>query len=300
MQALQFDNYGGADVLHVAQAPEPHAGPGQVRVLVQALSVNPFDCKLRAGFMDGMVPVTFPAITGTDAAGVVDEVGVGVTGLHLGDEVFGLGSATAAELAVLDIATLKPPTLSFEEAAAMGLAVEAAARCLDLLDLHPGATVLIDGAAGGVGSAMTQLALARGLRVVGTAGPQNHDYLTGLGAAATTYGPGLAERVAALAPTIDGAVDVVGRGSVPELVAITGDPRRVVTLADFTAYEHGVHVADGSVARASYALAEAAGLHAEGRFSMPIEATFALEDGGAAQELSESGHLRGKIVITVP
>lgn len=300
MQALQFDSYGGADVLHVAQAPEPHAGPGQVRVLVRALSVNPFDWKLRAGFMEGMVPVSFPAITGTDAAGVVDEVGEGVTGLHLGDEVFGLGSATAAELAVLDFATVKPPTLTFEEAAAMGLAVEAAARCLDLLDLRPGATVLIDGAAGGVGSAMTQLALARGLRVIGTAGPRNQDYLNGLGAVATTYGSGLAGRVASLAPTVDGAVDVVGRGSVPELVAITGDPRRVVTLADFTAYEHGVHVADGSVARASYALAEAAGLHAEGRFSMPIEATFALEDGRAAQELSEAGHVRGKVVITVP
>jgi NADPH:quinone reductase-like Zn-dependent oxidoreductase len=300
MQALQFDEYGGADVLHVAQAPEPHAGPGQVRVLVQALSVNPFDWKLRAGFMDGVVPVSFPVITGTDAAGVVDEVGPGVTGLHLGDEVFGLGSATAAELAVLDIATVRPPTLTFAEAAAMGLAVEAAARCLDLLGLHRGATVLIDGAAGGVGSAMTQLALARGLRVVATAGPSNSDYLTGLGAMATTYGEGLAGRVAALVPTIDGAVDVVGRGSVPELVAIAGDPRRVVTLADFTAYEHGVHVADGSVARAGYALAEAAELHAEGRFSMPVQATFALEDGAAAHELSESGHLRGKIVITVP
>ncbi len=300
MQALQFDEYGGADVLHVAQAPEPHPGPGQVRILVQALSVNPFDWKLRGGFMDGVVPVTFPVITGTDAAGVVDEVGPGVTGLRLGDEVFGLGSATAAELAVLDIATVKPPTLTFAQAAAMGLAVEAAARCLDLLDLPRGATVLIDGAAGGVGSAMTQLALARGLRVVATAGPANHDYLTGLGATPTTYGEGLAGRVASLVPTVDGAVDVVGRGSVPELIAITGDPRRVVTLADFTAYEHGVHVADGSVARAAYALAEAAELHAEGRFSMPVQATFALEDGAAAHELSESGHLRGKIVITVP
>ena len=300
MQALQFDEYGPADVLHVAQAPEPHAGPGQVRVLVQALSVNPFDCKLRAGLMEGMVPVTLPAITGTDAAGVVDEVGDGATGLHLGDEVFGLGSATGAELAVLDIATVKPPTLDFPQAAAMGLAVEAAARCLDLLDLPRGATVLIDGAAGGVGSAMTQLALARGLRVVATAGPRNHDYLSGLGARPTTYGAGLAERVGSLVATVDGAVDVVGRGSVPELVAITGDPRRVVTLADFSAYGLGVQVADGSVPRAAYALAEAAELHAAGRFSMPIEETFALEDGAAAHRLSESGHLRGKIVLTVP
>jgi len=300
VQALQFNEYGGADVLHVADAPEPHAGPGQIRVLVRALSVNPFDWKLRAGFMEGMVPVSFPAITGTDAAGVVDEVGVGVVGIRFGDEVFGLGAATAAEFAVLEFAAPKPPTLSFEEAAAMGLAVEAAARCLDLLELKHGSTVLIDGAAGGAGSAMTQLAVARGFSVIGTASEGNHDYLRGLGATATTYGDGLPARIAELGVTVDGAVDVVGHGSVPELVEITGDPRRVVTLADFTAYAHGVHVADGTVARAAYALTEAAELHAAGRFTMPVQATFPLEEGGAAQLLSESGHVRGKIVITVP
>lgn len=300
MLALQYDGYGGADVLHVAQAPEPHAGPGQVRVKVRAVSVNPFDWKLRAGFMDGMVPLTFPAITGTDAAGVVDEVGEGVAGISIGDEVFGTGSGTTAELAVLDLVAGKPASLSFEEAAAMGLAVEAAARCLDILGLPAGATLLVDGAAGGAGSAMTQLAVARGLTVVGTAGPANQDYVRSLGALPTTYGEGLAQRVKQLVPTVDGAVDVVGLGSVPELVAITGDPTRVVTLADFTAYAHGVHVADGSFPRAGYALGEAADLHGQGRFSMPIAATFPMSDGAAAQQLSETGHVRGKIVITVP
>lgn len=300
MLALQYDGYGGADVLHVAQAPEPHAGPGQVRVKVRAVSVNPFDWKLRAGFMDGMVPLTFPAITGTDAAGVVDEVGEGVVGISVGDEVFGTGSETTAELAVLDLVAVKPASLSFEEAAAMGLAVEAGARCLDILGLPTGATLLVDGAAGGAGSAMTQLAVARGLTVVGTAGPANQDYVRSLGALPTTYGEGLAQRVKQLVPTVDGAVDVVGLGSVPELVAITGDPTRVVTLADFTAYAHGVHVADGSFPRAGYALGEAADLHGQGRFSMPIAASFPMADGAAAQQLSETGHVRGKIVITVP
>lgn len=300
MQALQFDEYGGADVLHVAEAPEPHAGPGEVRIMVKALSVNPFDWKLRAGFMEGLVPVTFPATTGTDAAGVVDEVGEGVVGVHFGDEVFGLGAGTGAELAVLEHVTPKPPGLSFEEAAAMGLAVEAAARCLDVLDLPAGSTLLVDGAAGGAGTALTQLAVARGLRVIGTASPGNHDHLRAMGAEPTTYGEGLPARVAPIAAKVDGAVDVVGHGSVPELVEITGNPRRVVTLADFTAHAHGVHVADGSVARAAYALAEAADLHAQGRFTMPVQATFPLEQGAEAHRLSESGHVRGKIVITVP
>ena len=299
MRALQFDEYGEPEVLHIAEAPEPHAGPGQVRVAVRAASVNPFDCKLRAGSMAGVVPVSFPAIPGTDAAGVVDEVGEGVEGVRLGDEVFGLGSATTAEYAVLDIYADKPSDLSFEEAAGMGLVVEAAARCLDLLGLSPGATVLLDGAAGGTGTAATQLAVARGLTVIGTASEANHEYLGGLGATPTTYGEGLAQRVAALAPRIDGAVDLVGHGSVGELVAITGDPLRVVTLADFTAYPLGVRVADGSSPRAAYALAEAAALHGEGRFAMPVQ-VFPMAEGAAGHRLSATGRVRGKVVLTVP
>lgn len=300
MLALQYDGYGGPEVLHVGRAPEPHAGPGQVRVAVRASSVNPFDCKLRAGLMQGMVPVELPAVPGVDASGVVDEVGEGVSGVRVGDEVFGLGSATSAQHAVLDSVAAKPATMSFEEAAALGVVVEAGARCLDLLALPAGATVLVDGAAGGTGTALTQLAVARGLRVVGTASPANHDHVRAMGAIPTTYGDGLAERVARLAPVVDGAVDLVGRGSVPELVAITGDPLKVVTLADFSAYPLGVRVADGSTPRATYAFAEVADLHARGRFSMPVERSFPLAEGPEAHRLSESGHVRGKVVITLP
>jgi NADPH:quinone reductase-like Zn-dependent oxidoreductase len=153
MLALQFDEYGGPEVLHVADAPEPHAGAGQVRVAVRAVSVNPYDWKLRAGYLAEMVPLSFPAIPGTDASGVVDEVGEGVEGVAVGDEVFGLGSATSAEYAVLDLVARKPAGTSFVDAAALGLAVEAAARALDALELSAGDTLLIDGAAGGTGTA---------------------------------------------------------------------------------------------------------------------------------------------------
>jgi NADPH:quinone reductase-like Zn-dependent oxidoreductase len=299
--ALLFDEYGEPDVLKIGDAKEPHAGPGLVRIAVRAASVNPFDWKVRAGYMVGIIPVTFPAIPGMDAAGVVDEVGEGVEGVAVGDEVFGLGSSTSAEYAVLTHVARKPASMSFEQAAAIGLATETAARALDALGLTPGQTVLLDGAAGGVGSAATQLAVHRGLQVIGTGSPARHDYLRSLGAAVTTYGPGLAARVAQLAPSgVDAAVDVAGMGSVPELVEITGDPAKVISVADFTAGQHGVRVADGSGVRATYALAQAAELFDAGRYTVTLQRVFPLAEGGQAHGLSQTGHVQGKLVLTVP
>lgn len=301
MFALQFHQYGGPEVLGVGEAPDPHPGPGQVRIAVRAVSVNPYDWKVRAGYLDGMVPLEFPAIPGVDASGVVDEVGAGVDGVEVGEEVFGLGSGTHAQFAVLDHVAVKPASLSFEEAAALGLAVEAAARSLDLLGLAEGSTLLIDGAAGGVGSAATQLAVARGARVIGTALPGNHDYLRSLGATPTTHGPGLLERITEVAPNgVDAAVDAAGQGSVPDLIAITGDPQQVVSVGDFSAAELGARFADGSAGRAYYALADAAAAHAEGRFVITIQRVFPLSEGSEAHRLSQAGHVRGKLVLTVP
>ncbi len=301
MLALRYHEFGDPEVMRVEEAEEPHAGPGEVRIAVRAASVNPFDWKLRAGYMAEVMPVTFPVIPGTDAAGVVDEVGEGVDGIAVGDEVFGLGSATSAEYAVLDIATPKPASMSFVQAAALGLAVETAARTLDRLALKPGDTLLVDGAAGGVGSAMVQVARERGLTVIGTASPARHDYLRSLGALPTAYGPGLAERVAELAPGgMAGAVDVVGQGSVRSLIEIAGAPDRVVTVADFSGYSLGVHVADTSTGRAGYALADAARRFTEGAFVIEVERTFPLAEGSQAHALSQEGHVRGKLVLTVP
>lgn len=300
MRALLFEETGPPEVLHLGDVPEPHAGPGRVRVRVRAASVNAFDWKVRSGRVPGM-PKRFPAVPGLDAAGVVDEVGEGVTGVAPGDRVFGLGSRTFAELAVLDLVARVPEGMTDEQAAALGVVVETAARALDLLDAPAGGTVLVDGAAGGVGSALTQLAVARGLRVVGTASEANHDLLRSLGATATTYGPGLADRVAALAPQgVDRAVDVVGKGSVPQLVGITGDPSRVVTVADFGAGSLGVKVAESSKGRAAYALDEVARLVVEGRFRVVIDEVLPLAEGARAHRLSESGHVHGKVVVTVP
>jgi NADPH:quinone reductase-like Zn-dependent oxidoreductase len=301
MRAVRYHQFGGPEVLGLEDADEPHAGPGQVRITVKAVSVNPVDWKIRAGYMAEMIPTTFPAIPGMDAAGIVDEVGDGAEGVAIGDAVFGLGAATSAEFAVLDVWAVKPEAMSFTQAAGLGLAVETAARSLDRLKLEEGDTVLVDGAAGGVGSATVQLARARGLTVIGTSSPDRHDYLRALGAIPTTYGPGLAERVAALVPQgVAGAVDVVGQGSVPELLAITGDPGKVVTVADFTAYALGVHVADTSAGRAGYALAEAARLFTRGAFQIDIQQVFPWEETAEAHRESQGGHVRGKLVVTVP
>lgn len=300
MRALQFTEYGSADVLTVAEAPEPHAGPGQVRIRVAAASVNPIDWKIRAGYLAEMAPVTFPVIPGSDAAGVVDEVGEGVHGVSVGDAVFGSGASVTAEYAVLDHFAAKPESLSFVEASGLPLAVETAARAFADVPFTAGDTVLIDGAAGGVGSAAVQLAVARGAVVVGTASEGNHDYLRSLGALPTTYGPGLAARVRALTDApITAAVDIAGGGSIPELVAITGDTARVVSIADFNAGEHGVRVNGGTGERFFGALAEAATLVEQGRYVVAVEQTFPLEHGSKAHAHSEGGHVRGKIVITV-
>jgi NADPH:quinone reductase-like Zn-dependent oxidoreductase len=298
MRALRYSEYGGPEVLAVGEAPDPHAGPGQVRIVVRASSVNPVDYKVRSGAMGGD-PAALPRIPGVDAAGVVDEVGSGVDGVAVGDAVLGLGSATAAELAVLTDFTAKPEGLSWVEAAALPLGAETAARALDLLGVAEGMTLLVEGAAGGVGSAAVQLAVARGATVIGTASERNHDYLRELGAEPTTYGEGLVERVRELAPGgVDAVLDTAGKGSLPELVQLVDVPAQVVSIADFSAPELGARVTSGGK-RAAYALAEAVRLHGEGRYTVQVERTFPLAEGAEAHRLSETGHVRGKLVLVV-
>ena len=175
-------------------------------------------------------------------------------------------------------------------------------RTLDLLGVGSGTTVLINGAAGGVGSAAVQIARARGARVIGTASENNHDYLRSLGAEPTTYGEGLEQRVRELAPDgVDAALDAAGAGELPALVELTGSPDRVVTIADFLgAQETGVEFSGGmGTARAVHALSEIGDLIEAGEFTLPVSETFPLDRIAEAHELSQRGHVRGKLVLLV-
>jgi NADPH:quinone reductase-like Zn-dependent oxidoreductase len=298
MRAIQYSEFGGPEVLQVVDLPEPHAAANQIRVAVRAVGVNPVDWKIRLGMMGGDLPKT----TGLEAAGVVDEVGDGVTGVAVGDEVFGSTSAAAADFAVLENYARIPPSLDFAGAAALTVAVETAARALDLLEVGEGHTVLINGASGSVGIATVQLARERGARVIGTAGARNQDLLRSYGAEPTTYGEGLVERVRELAPEgVDRAIDCFGGGALPALVELAGGPDHVITIADYEgAQQAGVTMTGGpGTTRAWYALREAAELIEAGRLSVPVARTFPLQDIAEAHRLSETGHAGGKLVLLV-
>jgi NADPH:quinone reductase-like Zn-dependent oxidoreductase len=299
MKAVRFSQFGGPEVLEIVDLPDPHPGPGQVRIAVRAAGVNPSDWKKRQGLMDPELPQTL----GYEAAGVVDELGEGVADAAVGDRVFGLSAegAAQAELAVLSYYAPVPPSLDFPGAAALPSAIETATRALDQLGVRGGSAVLINGASGGVGSAAVQLAVARGARVIGTASPANHDYLRSLGAEPVTYGEGLAERVRAHAPDgVDLALDVAGSGVLPELIELAGDAGHVLTVADFSgARDHEVRFSSGAAGRAVHALGEIGELIESGRFSLPVAQAFPLAEVAQAHRVSEDGHVRGKLVLLV-
>lgn len=299
MRAVRFHEFGDPSVLKVEDAPDPHAGPGEIRIRVQASSVNPVDWKIRAGYLAQVMPTTFPAIIGSDATGVVDEVGEGVTGVEPGDQVFGLGQGTTAEYAVLTAWAPVPSGWSVEQAAAAGLVSATALASLDAVGDVSGKTVLIEGAAGGVGSAAVQIAAARGATVIGTASEVNHEFLRELGATPVTYGEGLADRVAAVAPDgVDAALDMAGSGSLADLVAIVGDASRVATIADFGAAALGVTLVAGN-SNAAENLAEASQLGENGSYTPHVQATYPLEEAADAHAQVQGGHTRGKVLISL-
>ncbi|MFK4070746.1 NADP-dependent oxidoreductase [Streptomyces sp. NPDC029674] len=297
MKKVSFAEFGGPDVLHLIDAEEPHAGPGQIRVAVRAAGVNPVDWRIREGQKLGAHPVELPAGVGLDAAGVVDEVGEGVEGVEAGDRVFGEGADTYAEFAVLSAWALMPEGLTFEEAAGYPSVVETALRVIRESGVRPGQTLLVSGASGGVGSAVLQIARERGITVIGTAGAANQDYLRDLGALATTYGEGWVERVRQLG-RVDAALDLAGSGVLRELVELTGDPRKVISIADLSAPEHGVRFS-GVAGSVPDALAEAARLISRGKLHIPVEKSYTLADAAVAHADSRAGHARGRRVIVV-
>lgn len=300
-KAVRYSEYGGPDVLSWVEIDEPHAGEGTVRIAVRAAGMNPFDYKVRRG---GYIPNhTLPAGQGAEFAGVIDEVGDGVTGLAVGDEVLGwAGTGAQASHIVVPAknVTAKPADLDWATAAGIGLVSNTAKRAVDSLDLGPGDTVLVTAAAGGVGIPTVQFALATGATVVGTASESNHDFLFELGAIPVAYGEGEVERLRAAAPNGYTAVlDNKGGDALLVALELRVDPERVNTIADrATAESHGFNTVGGG-GKTADELAEFARQAASGELVIPVRKTYPASNVADAYRDLETGHGRGKLVLTI-
>ncbi|MFV0461468.1 MAG: NADP-dependent oxidoreductase [Actinomycetales bacterium] len=295
--AIALTEYGGPEVLHLIDLPPAAPGPGQVRIRVRAASVNPFDLKVRQGAMGGTASADAPVVLGLDAAGVVEQVGDGVE-LQVGDEVFGIAESGAyRQQALLSRAIAKPRDLSFELAASVVTVGRTAERVLAELGVHAGQTLLVHGAAGSVGVLAAQLAVSRGIAVVGTAGERDLEWLSTLGVRPARYGPGWMERVRQAAPQIDLIFDASGAGVLADSVELVGDPAKVVTIADPAAAEHGVRFSSGGPDPSGQTLPTLAQLAADGVLTLPIGATYPLAEAATAHADIEARRSRGKVVL---
>ena len=297
---VRYAEFGGPEVLTVVEGPEPAVGEGQVRVRVKAAGLNPVDYKI---FHGGPVAEAFgvvpPSGAGNEYAGVIDLVGDGVTGRAVGDEVFGTGSGTLADYVVVpaEMPYAKPAGLSWEVGGSLGVAGRAACASVASLDLTGSDTVLVSAAAGGVGVLAAQLALAAGATVVGTASEANHAFLASLGVVPVAYGEGLVERLRDAAPQGYTAVlDNHGMETIEAGLALGVPAGRINTVASFGGPEGITFV--GAMAATAEDVARLAGMLADGRMQLPIEAAYPLEAVSEAFARLMSGHLRGKIVLT--
>ena len=304
MFAQIITRYGGPEVLDYREVETPAPGPGEIRVRVAYVSLNAIEWKIRSGLMADIVPQTFPVILGNEVSGVVDHVGDGVHDFRPGDRVAGFvrgGGDAEFVVTTPDRVALVPDGLSLRQAVTIPQGVETARRAILELGVKDGETVIINGAAGSIGSAAPQLLVARGVTVIGTARPENHEYLRGLGAIPIEYGEQMLDQLATAAPDgVDRALDCGARGFVRQILAVV-PADRIITVADFEAPALGVPITMGAGPLELFAdsFRDVLPLAAQGRFATEIAAEFPLTELAAAQQLNEAGHFRGKIVVRV-
>ncbi|HEX6450485.1 MAG TPA: NADP-dependent oxidoreductase [Trebonia sp.] len=282
-KAVRYDEFGGIDVMRVDEVERPVPGDGQVLVRVKAAGINPSEAVIRTGAVAELFPSTFPSGQGSDLAGVIEEVGGGVGGFSPGDAVIGFSNnrASQAELVLVeaDDLTHKPEKVSWEVAGSLYVAGVTAWGAVNAVQLKEGETIVISGAAGGVGSLAVQLARRTGATVIGLASESNHEWLKSHGVIPVAYGDGVADRIKVAAPSgVDAFIDTYGGGYVELALTLGVVAERIDTIADFAAAQkYGVKTDGGTEAGpGAKVLAELAGLIADGQLEVPIANVYPL------------------------
>jgi NADPH:quinone reductase-like Zn-dependent oxidoreductase len=302
-RAVRFDKYGGIEVLQVVEVERPTPGPGKVVVRVKAAGINPGEASIRKGLFADRWPATFPSGQGSDLAGIVEEAGPGVTNVGVGDEVIGFteNRASQAEFVLVDSGHLvpRPGNVSWEQAGALFVAGTTAFAAVRSVVLSPGDSVVVSGAAGGVGSIAVQLARNAGAKVIGLASETNHKWLTDHGIIPVAYGAGVEDRIrAASGGKVDAFIDTFGGGYVEMALKLGVAPDRIDTIIDFAAAaKYGVKTEGNQVAATADVLGQLAGLLAAGRLEIPIAKVYPLAKVRDAYRELEQRHTRGKIVL---
>lgn len=303
VRAVRFDEYGGVDVLRVADVPRPVAGPGQVLVEVRAAGINPGEGYIRQGFLHDRWPATFPSGQGSDFAGVVAELGEGVEEIAVGDEVIGFVDTRSSHAAfvVAEAANLtpRPEGVPWEVAGSLFVAGTTAYAAVRAVSPREGETVVVSGAAGGVGSLAVQLAKLAGATVIGLAGEANHAWLRELDVLPVAYGDGVLERIGQAAPDgVHAFVDTFGSGYVELALHLGIHPGRIDTIIDWAAAEKYNVKTDGNTAGASAeVLRDLAALVDKGLLEVPVARVYPLAEVREAYRELEKRHTRGKIVL---
>ena len=307
-KAVRFDEYGGIDVLYVAEVDRPSPGPGQVLVRVKAAGTNPGEAIVREGTFDSMFPDAFPSTVplgqGSDFAGVVEEIGEGVDDFAVGDEVIGFvhTRSSQAELVVAEAGNLtrRPSNVPWEQAGSLFVAGATAYAAVRAVAVDEGDTLVVSGAAGGVGSLTVQLAKNAGAEVIGLASESNHEWLRSHDVIPVVYGEGQAERIREVSGgEVDAFIDTFGSGYVELALDLGVPPERIDTIADFAAIEeHGVKAEGAAEGASAGVMAELAGMISEGKLEVPISRVYPLAEVQDAYRELEQRHTRGKIVFT--
>jgi NADPH:quinone reductase-like Zn-dependent oxidoreductase len=302
-KAVRFDRYGGIGVLHVPQVERPTPRGEQVLVRVKAAGINPGETAIREGMFAKRWPATFPSGQGSDFAGVVEAVGEKVASPGPGDEVIGFtehrDSQAEYVLVTADQLVDKPREVTWEQAGALFVVGTTAYAAVRAVGLKRGETVVVSGAAGGVGSVAVQLSVNLGAKVIGIASEGHHHWLRDHRVVPVAYGDGLADRIrAAAGGKIDAFVDTFGHGYVELALELGVAPRRIDTIIDFAAAEkHRVQTAGNADAANKEVLGELAHLMASGRLEIPIARTYPLDQVQDAYRDLEQRHTLGKIVL---